>query len=420
MTGREPEDGAGEASEPRPDPVNHHPPEEWRPGDPGDPVEGGRQPPGEPPHEFPHHDPHMRQPPPGGEGEGYTSQDPPPGGLPGRDRPFGAHPYREQPYGDHPQEDGAPGETPAGGSSAPGAGELSEGPNGPAQAGYEHEGYPPGYGETDTSEAGAGGAPDGGPLPGDRSSGQGPGYGEAGGYPSGQGPGFASDSGYAAHHDPGQGYGQGPGYGPGQPPGYGPPGYGQGPAYGQGWQPQPGYTYPPQGGYGPPETRPTPWGKIIGIGCGVLLLLLLLGGGCTAIALISAGVGDRATEGSGERAPGDEGLTETRGAEVTAGETDFEPSPLYAEGVYTSVAVSVTNSGEEQLDVNPLYFSIVDEEGSVHSTSEAIGMDANELGAQTLAPGQTTSGAITVEGRVDAARVVFEPFYSGPVEAPVT
>ncbi|MEE2044084.1 DUF4352 domain-containing protein [Nocardiopsis tropica] len=166
--------------------------------------------------------------------------------------------------------------------------------------------------------------------------------------------------------------------------------------------------------------RPTPWGKIIGIGCGVLLLLLLLGGGCTAIALISAGVGDRATEGSGERAPGDEGLTETRGAEVTAGETDFEPSPLYAEGVYTSVAVSVTNSGEEQLDVNPLYFSIVDEEGSVHSTSEAIGMDANELGAQTLAPGQTTSGAITVEGRVDAARVVFEPFYSGPVEAPVT
>jgi len=211
------------------------------------------------------------------------------------------------------------------------------------------------------------------------------------------------------------GYGQDPGLGQ-------PPGHGRGPFYGQGsyWQggpPQVGYAYPPPGG---PEPSGTPWGKIIGIGCGVLLLLLLVGGGCTAVALIAAGTGDTETGGAQSRERGDDGLDETRGAEVTATDTDFEPSPLYSEGVYTSVAVSVTNAGEERLDVNPLYFSIVDAEGSVHSTSEAIGMDANELGAQTLAPGQTTSGAVTVEGRVDPERVVFEPFYSGPVEVPVS
>ncbi|WP_223830535.1 hypothetical protein [Nocardiopsis quinghaiensis] len=138
-------------------------------------------------------------------------------------------------------------------------GELSEGPSGPGQAGYEHAGYAPGYGEADVSRAGPGAPPPGG-QPENFSSGQAPGYFEAGGYPSGQGPGYAPGSGAAG------GYAQG---------------YGQGPGGGQG--------YPPQGGYGPPETRPTPWGKLLGISCGVLLLLLFLVGGCTTLVLFTAG-----------------------------------------------------------------------------------------------------------------------------------
>ncbi|MGW5879665.1 hypothetical protein ACWFMI_24245 [Nocardiopsis terrae] len=86
-------------------------------------------------------------------------------------------------------------------------GELSEGPNGPAQAGYEHAGYAPGYGE----------------------------------YPGAPG----------TYQTPG---------------GYGGP-----------------------GGFRPAPPKQTPWGKIIGIGCGVLLLLLMVLGGCAALVLIAAG-----------------------------------------------------------------------------------------------------------------------------------
>lgn len=222
-------------------------------------------------------------------------------------------------------------------------GELSEGPSGPAGAGYEHSGYAPGYG----------------------------------GYPS-------------------------------EPVSYGPPG---------------GHGPPGQGGYGPPPPKPTPWGKIVGIGCGVLLLLLLLLGGCAALVLVLADSNVPGASGvPGDSQPGTDGQEEGQPseAEVTAASTEFEPSSLYVDGDYTSVEVSVTNAGGDSLDVNPLYFTVVDTEGAEHSPNDAIAMDANELGVQTLDPGQSASGAITVEGEVEPERVVFEPFFTGSVEALVT
>lgn len=190
MPEREPEDVSGDQSEERTDPVNRRPPEEWRPGDP-DPLEGGPRPPGEPPHGS-------------------------------ADRGPRADPEREAA--------GGRGEHPTGAPPEPVTGQPSEGPSGPGQAGYEHAGYAPGYGEADGHEAGAGSSPlEGG----------------AGRAPSG---------------------GQGQGNGGGNPP--------------------------PQGGYGSAEAASVPWGKILGIGCGVLLLVLLLVGGCTTVALLAAGTWD--------------------------------------------------------------------------------------------------------------------------------
>ncbi|WP_431868818.1 DUF4352 domain-containing protein [Nocardiopsis eucommiae] len=384
MSDREPEEGAGER--PDQDPVNHHPPEEWRPGDPGDPIEGGPQPPGEPRHEPPpgaappHGTPPWGQPPhappggpypggalhggppPGGVPPGGQPPDGPPGdawsgGQPSWQRPPGGQPSWQQPPGgpQGPQTGGGPSFGPppgqpgpyGGGPGQPDPGEYSQGPSGPGSAGYEHAGYAPGYG----------------------------------GYPS----------------EP-VNYGAQGGYG--HPGGYGPPG---------------------AGGYGPPPSKPTPWGKIIGIGCGVLLLLLLALGGCAAVALVLA---DRNASSGGEpgleqteEAPGEDVPSE---AELTATATEFEPSSLYVEGEFTSVEVTVTNTGADALDVNPLYFVVVDTEGEEHSPGDAIAMDANELGVQTLDPGQTADGAITVPGEIEAERVLFEPYFTGPVEVPVT
>lgn len=376
MTDRDPEEGPQERPQERPgDPVNHHPPEEWRPGDPEDPMEGGPQPPGEPPHVFPDR-PHGGRPGPPEEG-GHLPPPPGPNWTPPPlgDQGPGPGPGSPPPPPPPPPGGYPPGDHPTGGPPEPVGGELSEGPSGPAQAGYEHAGYAPGYGEADVSGAGAGSYPEppyrGEPAPG-------PGYGEQG-PPSGP-------------------------YGAGYGAAYGPGGYG---------------GHGAQQAYGPPQEKQTPWGRILGIGCGVLLLLLLVGGGCTAIGLVLAqsgtpGVGAPETEDSGS--PSEEGAG---GAEVTAGRTEFEPGPLYSSGDFTSVDVSVRNDGQEPLDVNPLYFSVIDVSGTLHSTSEGIGMDERELDASTLVPGQSTSGVITVQGLVEADRVVFEPFYGEPIEAPV-
>lgn len=102
---REPGDGPGEW--PERDPVNHRPPEEWRPGDPGDPMGDDGRPPGEPPH----------RPPPR-----------------------------------------------SGSQRSGGSGELSEGPNGPGWAGPEGAGYAPGYGDYPSTPVDYGNA--GGYVPG--------------------------------------------------------------------------------------------------------------------------------------------------------------------------------------------------------------------------------------------------------------
>ncbi|MDT0330102.1 DUF4352 domain-containing protein [Nocardiopsis lambiniae] len=354
MTDREPEEGPeGRRQEPPRDPVNHHPPEEWRPGDPEDPMGGGPWPPGEPPHTFPSHDAPAGARPGAPEEGGHLPPPPGPQWVPpplGGPGPGSAG--ATSATGPNAPSGPPPGGHPTGGPPEPLGGELSEGPNGPGQAGYEHAGYAPGYGESDVPGAGAGSYPQGSP----------------------------------------------PGVPYRQPPGY-----------------------PPQGGYAPPEQSARPWGKIIGIGCGVLLLLLLVGGGCTAIGLVIAQSGPPTMGGSGPDEPVSPS-TEEDGivAELTADRTDFEPGPFYLAGDYTSVEVSVTNVGEDSLDVNPLYFSVIDVSGIAHDTAEAIGMDGRELDAVTLVPGQSTSGVVTVEGRVDADRVVFEPFYSEAVEIPVT
>lgn len=393
VSDREPEEGAGER--PERDPVNHRPPEEWRPGDPGDPIEGGPQPPGEPEHGFPDYGPPLGE----ARGHGDPSPDqpfggPPPGNPPPTGRPYGGPPPEGQPSG---------GQAPGGQS-----------PQEPFSGGDHRYGAPPGghtaYRPPAGEPGGYGGPPSGGQSP----QGQ-PRYEPPGGHPTG-GPPEPVDPGELSEGPSGPGgagpehQGYAPGYGeyPSEPVEYGPPG---------------GYGPPGQGGYGPPPPKPAPWGKIVGISCGVLLLLLLVLGGCAALLLVTANGGVPGADGlPGTSQPGPEGQEEGEpsGAEVSANNTEFEPSSLYVSGDYTSVEVSVTNGGTDALDINPLYFTVVDAQGVEHDPREAVAMDANELEVQTLDPGQSASGAITVAGQVEPERVLFEPVFTGPVEVPVT
>ncbi|WP_338044136.1 DUF4352 domain-containing protein [Nocardiopsis xinjiangensis] len=456
MTERGPEDGQEREPDRGQNPVDRHPPEEWRPGDAGDPVSGGAQPPGEPPHRFPHHDPPVdRHPPeewrPGDPGDPMAGGPQPPGEPPhefppahhgasaqepeeehGRapddrsqptfapppgHRPEGPYKAQGDPYqeliGGHgnrpaggsgePQEHGpaklqgdphrrrpdqgpttprsgghGPGEHPTGAPPEPvdNTGELSEGPNGLDQAGFEHAGYAPGYGETDAPGAGAGSYP---PVEAPAEHGRGP-------------------------------YGRSQGENPPEP--YPPADYPPG-TYAAGSQ-----AHPPGGGYAPPP--PAPWGKILGIGCGVALLLMLVAGGCMAAAMFTVTDDSPNAEGPGVEEPGTSEMPPLEDTDVTAESTEFEPSPLYTGGEYTSVEVSVVNNGQEQLDVNPLYFTMIDQEGQNHSSRTGVGMDDNEIGTEKLSPGQATSGAVTVEGGdLALERLIFAPIGHQPLEVPI-
>ena len=103
--------------------------------------------------------------------------------------------------------------------------------------------------------------------------------------------------------------------------------------------------------------------------------------------------------------------------EMTAATTEFEPSPLYEEGEYTSVEITVVNNSDQSISINPLDFYIIDSDDTRHSPE--LGVDANQLDTLELGPGENVSGVITGEGDFEPAYVSFEPLDEDPVQAEV-
>lgn len=175
--------------------------------------------------------------------------------------------------------------------------------------------------------------------------------------------------------------------------------------------PHPGHPQPPRQGMST--------GKKFGLGCGGLLLVMFLLGGCVAV--LSGG--DTDSGASDSQAADTEENTETSEEEaaeedaevvLTAETREFTPSILHDGGAYTSVFVAVENNSDEDVDVNPLYFSIVADDGTKKDTSGGLGMDENQIDTLTLGPGQRAEGTITVEGDLTPASVEFDgPFGLG-------
>jgi hypothetical protein len=192
--------------------------------------------------------------------------------------------------------------------------------------------------------------------------------------------------------------------------------------------------YPEQPGYGPPQQAwgtPPPQppkkkstGKIIGLGCaGVLALFVIigifgaaLGGGSDDSSKGTSVSSDSSAE---ETAPADDkpaveedaAVEETEEAppeapvKITAAKTAFAKSILAEGSNYTSVKVTVTNNGDETIDVNPLYFTITDTNGTKHTAELAA--DENQIDTVKLAPGENVSGSITGKGKFTAEYVTY-------------
>ncbi|MEU1088990.1 DUF4352 domain-containing protein [Streptomyces sp. NPDC005892] len=81
---------------------------------------------------------------------------------------------------------------------------------------------------------------------------------------------------------------------------------------------------------------------------------------------------------------------------VTAKKVAFKKSVLAQGDDYTSVQVTLTNNGDKDLDVNPLYFTVTDTSGSKHTAE--LGVDEGQMELVKLAPGENVTGTITGAG----------------------
>ncbi|MEU4785023.1 DUF4352 domain-containing protein [Nocardiopsis alba] len=185
------------------------------------------------------------------------------------------------------------------------------------------------------------------------------------------------------------------------------PSYGEQPPHG----PQQPYGHQP-----PPPKSGMSTGKKIGLGCGgclgLLLILGLLGACVSALAggdssstpPAATSSAPEAEEAAAEESSEDEGaevsdvvLTATHAG--TAGD-------VVDDTVYTVLDITVENNSDEDLDVNPIYFSVVLADGTVVSDwADTIFADIDHLDAVTLRPGQRTEGQIAVSGEVDIVEV---------------
>ncbi|GAB2863677.1 hypothetical protein GCM10027074_33670 [Streptomyces deserti] len=191
-------------------------------------------------------------------------------------------------------------------------------------------------------------------------------------------------------------------------------------------QQQPGYGYPAPG-YGAPVPQPPKkrsFAKIAGLGCGGILALFVIIG--VAASGGSDGSSDSKSsdksvtakepqreekiEGPAEKAPAEDKPAKEEPAaqgpvKVTAKKTGFSKSILADSSDYTSVLITITNNGDEQLDVNPLYFSITDADGTKHTAELAV--DENQIDTVKLAPGENISGTITGKGKFSPKYVTY-------------
>ncbi|MGW5507178.1 DUF4352 domain-containing protein [Streptomyces albogriseolus] len=169
-------------------------------------------------------------------------------------------------------------------------------------------------------------------------------------------------------------------------------------------QQPPGYGFP--GTPPPPPSKRGRFAKFAGLGCaGVLGLVVVIAalsasggdsddGGSTAAdssATASASAGAK-EDGPKEKEPEQGGGP----VKLTAERAEFSKGILADGSDYTSVRVTVVNDGDDDVSVNPLYFTITDTHGTKHTVE--LGADEQQIDTVDLAPGENISGTVTGKG----------------------
>lgn len=85
------------------------------------------------------------------------------------------------------------------------------------------------------------------------------------------------------------------------------------------------------------------------------------------------------------------------------------------------VKITVTNQTSKQLEVNPLYFSIIDATGEKHDSSDALGDYEGQIATTELAPKEKVTGMVCGKGKFTPKQVAMtNPLFDEAARAEVS
>ncbi|MEW2357628.1 DUF4352 domain-containing protein [Spirillospora sp. NPDC029432] len=102
-----------------------------------------------------------------------------------------------------------------------------------------------------------------------------------------------------------------------------------------------------------------------------------------------------------EKGGGTKGATPAKKVpvKISAKRTTAKASVLGGGGALSCVKVTVVNQRKGNLEVNPLYFSLVDTKGEKHDVTDALAEYEGQVPTTTLAPGEKARGTVCGKGR---------------------
>lgn len=105
---------------------------------------------------------------------------------------------------------------------------------------------------------------------------------------------------------------------------------------------------------------------------------------------------------------------------LTAARATAKKSVLSDGGALSCAKVTVKNQTDKQVDVNPLYFSLVDTSGEKHDAGDALADYEDQIDATEIGPGEKVTGMVCAKGKFTPKQVAMtNPLFDEAARAEV-
>ncbi|XKK37361.1 DUF4352 domain-containing protein [Nocardiopsis sp. ARC36] len=192
----------------------------------------------------------------------------------------------------------------------------------------------------------------------------------------------------------------------------------------------------PPGGqppYGEPPKKGMSTGAKVGIGVGgclgvviiaivLIVIVASLSGGDEPVTQPTTSSSPEESTGETESQPTEEEAPVEQGGITASATQSGTAGDVIDDTTYTVVDVEITNDSSEALDVNPIYFTFVLDDGTERSDwAETIFADITQMEAVSVAPGDSISGQLATVGEVTVTELRFDPSFGmeEPIVIPV-